>query len=74
VLAGFWLGWTGWSISLALASSWEEAQWGLALNVLWIVGVAVVYLLWRDRPAGSSARGHHGGEPEVEPQPGGLGP
>jgi hypothetical protein len=54
VLAGFWLGWTGWSIALVLASSWEEAQWGLALDILWIAGVGLVYLLRRDRPAGSS--------------------
>lgn len=50
VLAGFALGWTFWSLSLAMASSWAEAQWGLALDALWLVGSVVVLALYRRRP------------------------
>jgi len=49
VLSGFFLGWTGWSISLALAATWENAVWGLGLNALWLGGITAVFLLDRTR-------------------------
>ena len=51
ILAGFALGWTGWSISLAMANTWNDAQWGIGLNLLWLAGSALVLLLTRRRPS-----------------------
>jgi hypothetical protein len=49
ILAGFFIGWTGWAVAIALARSWDEAVWGLALDVLWVVGTVAVLVLVRPR-------------------------
>lgn len=49
ILAGFAFGWTFWSISLAMAGTWAEAQWGLALDTLWLAGSLLVLVLYRRR-------------------------
>lgn len=51
ILAGFALGWVGWCVSLAFAPTIEAAAWGLALNILWVVGSIVVILVTRERTA-----------------------
>jgi hypothetical protein len=50
VLAGFVLGWTFWCISLAMAETEREAQDGLVLNVIFVVGSMVVLAWQRVRP------------------------
>jgi hypothetical protein len=57
MIAGFALGWTGWSIALAMAGTWSEAQWGIGLDVFWLVGSAIVLLLARRGLAGRSTMG-----------------
>lgn len=52
ILAGFVLGWTAWSIALAMARTWNEAQWGIGLDVLWLLGSAIVLVLVRPRTDG----------------------
>jgi hypothetical protein len=49
ILAGFFVGWTGWALALAVARSWDEAVWGIALDVLWTVGTVAVLVLVRPR-------------------------
>jgi len=52
ILAGFVLGWTGWSIALAMAGTWSDVQWGIGLDVLWLLGSAIVLVLVRPRTDG----------------------
>lgn len=50
ILAGFVLGWTGWSAALAVSGTLNDAVWGIVLDVLWLVGSGIVLLLVRRRP------------------------
>ena len=69
ILAGFFVGWTGWAAALAFARSWDEAIWGIALDILWAVGTVAVLLFVRPRaPAPCRlAPARADGAPHVDP-------
>jgi hypothetical protein len=56
VLSGFAFGWAFWSLSLAFASSWHEAQWGLTLDAFWLAGSVVILVLYRRRPISGQSK------------------
>ena len=47
VIAGFPIGWSLWSVSLAQAPSWPEANQGLLINILWLGLVFLSLLVFR---------------------------
>jgi hypothetical protein len=47
ILAGWPLGWAAWAATLALASTWTAAYFGVWLNIIWLAAVFLSILVFR---------------------------